>query len=226
MRERRGPVAPAPVDAATRPAGRGTDETPVAPPVAAGVPVSYLDVAAPWAARMGGRRLDASARVPRRPRPLRYDDAPPGSTSSRSSRRSYGPLDDGLDLERETMVDYDDRDFRADGCRARALRAAGGPVDEASFFGTRARHPARLVDRRPLELQRNARSSSCRGPVRPRRTSLAAATRRRRRQPTRRRRRSATGSKPSATGWSGARAGAATRRGARRGRQHAARQTS
>ena len=90
-------------------------ETTVAPPVAPGVPVSYLDVAAPWATQIGadpaGARLRAfvAMRVS-----LRYDDTAADLDETQEYEALFGPLDSGLDLGTETAVDFDDRDFRPD----------------------------------------------------------------------------------------------------------------
>ena len=133
------------------------DETPVAPPVASGVPVSYLDTAAPWASGIGGTpgstRLRAflAARVS-----LRYDDTAAGVDEQEEFEAVYGPLDGGLSLETETQVDYDDRDFSATPPAAAAYVLPQAPVGEEKFFASTAKDIQRhLVDRRPLELQRN-----------------------------------------------------------------------
>jgi Helicase HerA, central domain len=137
-----------------------TDATPVAPPVAEGVPVTYLDVAAPWAARVSaaanGGRLHAylAARVG-----VRFDDAKAAVDERQEFEALYGPLDEGLDLERETVVDFDDRDFGGaapDGAAGYVLPAA--PVDAPSFFREAERDiTRRLAGRQTLELHRNAK---------------------------------------------------------------------
>ena len=102
--------------AGARPAAPlAADETSVAPAAATGVTVSYLDPAAPWASagRRDGRG-DAPARLPRHARSLRYDDTAAGIDEQQEFEALYGPLDGGLDLDAETVVDFDDRDFRPD----------------------------------------------------------------------------------------------------------------
>ena len=133
------------------------DETPVAPPVAAGVTVSYLDAAAAWGkdvgATAGSSRFRAflTARVS-----LRYDDSAADVDEQEEFEAVYGPLDGGLDLDSETQVDYDDRDFAATPPAAAAYVLPQAPVGEATFFTATAKDIQRhLVDRRPLELQRN-----------------------------------------------------------------------
>ena len=134
-----------------------SDETLVAPPVAVGTPVSYLDPAAPWASAVGAtngsRRLRPflAARVS-----LRYDDSAAGVDEQQEFEAVYGPLDTGLDLDSETQVDYDDRDFSADAPPGAAYVLPTVPVAEQRFFAATAKDIQRhLVDRRPLELQRN-----------------------------------------------------------------------
>ena len=107
----------------------------MAPPVAAGIPVSYLDAAAPWAAQIGaepaGTRLRAfvAARVS-----LRYDDTAAGVDERQEYEALYGPLDGGLDLDTETAVDFDDRDFRTEPPRGGAFVLPGAPIAEGSFW--------------------------------------------------------------------------------------------
>jgi hypothetical protein len=149
------PAAPAAAGAA--PTELGPDETAVAPSVAAGVSVSYLDPAAPWAAGIGATagssRLRAflAARVA-----LRYDDTTAGIDEQQEFEAVYGPLDGGVDLDSETQVDYDERDFAAAAPTSAVYVLPGAPVDKGAFFQTTAKEiRQRLVERRPLELQRN-----------------------------------------------------------------------
>ncbi|MCZ7587843.1 MAG: DUF853 family protein [Gaiella sp.] len=135
----------------------GADETPIPPPVAAGVAVSYLDPAAAWAsvvgATAGSTRLRAflAARVS-----LRYDERAADVDEQEEFEAVYGPLDTGLDLESETQVDYDERDFGTAPPAGAAFVLPRAPVAEDGFFAAAARDIRRhLVDRRPLELQRN-----------------------------------------------------------------------
>lgn len=150
-------VEPPAPEAAGPAAELAADETSVAPAVAYGVPVSYLDPAAPWAATVGATsgstRLRAflAARVS-----LRYDDTAAGVDEHEEFEAVYGPLDGSLDLGSETQVDYDDRDFGTEPPAGAAYVLPQAPVGEATFFASTAREIQRhLVDRRPLELQRN-----------------------------------------------------------------------
>ena len=142
---------------ASEPPAMGADETAVAPPVASGIAVSYLDPAAPWSASIGAaagaKRLRAflAARVS-----LRYDDSAADVDEQQELEAIYGPLDGGLDLDSETQVDYDERDFAAGAPTSPVYVLPGAPVDKDAFFTTAAKDiRQRLVERRALELQRN-----------------------------------------------------------------------
>ena len=78
--------------------------------------------------------------------------------SATSSRRSYGPLDDGLDLERETVVDYDDRDLAAAPPAGARYVLPRVPLTDRAFFRETERDIARRVTaREALELHRNVK---------------------------------------------------------------------
>jgi hypothetical protein len=151
-----GPGTAAPAAAAAAPE-LAADETSVAPPVAAGIAVSYLEPSAGWGrvvgATAGSTRLRAflAARVS-----LRYDDSAAGVDEQEEFEAVYGPLDGGLDLASESQVDYDDRDFSAAPPAAAAFVLPQALVSESKFFTQTAKDiQQHLVDRRPLELQRN-----------------------------------------------------------------------
>jgi uncharacterized protein DUF87 len=146
--------APAP---AMEPVELAADETSVAPPVASGIPVCFLDPAAPWASGVGAvpgsSRLRAflAARVS-----LRYDDNTAGVDEQQEFEAVYGPLDGTVDLDSETQVDYDERDFAAAPPANAVYVLPGAPVAKDAFFKTTAKEIRdRLVERRSLELQRN-----------------------------------------------------------------------
>jgi hypothetical protein len=146
--------APAPPPTSTELAA---DESSVAPPVAPGIPVSFLDPAAPWASGIGAVtgssrfRAFLAARVS-----LRYDDSTAGIDEQEEFEALYGPLDGGIDLASETQVDYDDRDFSAAAPAGAVYVLPTAPVGKDAFFQATAKEiRQRLVERRPLELQRN-----------------------------------------------------------------------
>jgi Helicase HerA, central domain len=145
--------APVPADAPTEVA---EDATPVTPSVAPGVSVSYLDPAATWAAQVGAvngaSRLRAflAARVS-----LRYDDSTAGVDEGQEFEAVYGPLDGGLDLDSETIVDYEDRDFANSAPEGSSYVLTEAPLDKSSFFiGAAKEIRQRLVQNRALELHR------------------------------------------------------------------------
>jgi hypothetical protein len=154
---RRSTPEPAAPEAPPAPHVAASDESPVSPTVAAGIAVSYLDPSVPWADRIGatgsGRRLHAylAARVA-----LRYDDAAAGVDEAQELEALYGPLDGGVDLEAETVVDYDDRDFRPAPPAEAVYVLSSAPLAEARFFREAERAiKRRLVARSALELLRN-----------------------------------------------------------------------
>ena len=147
------PTAPA----AVAPAPEADDATPLAPSVAPGVTVSYLDPAAAWATQVGAApgvtRLAAflAARVN-----VRFDDSSAGVDESQEFEALYGPLDGGLDLESETLVDYDDRDFAVAAPDGASYLLTQAPLDKPAFFtGAERDIKRRLVATRALELNRN-----------------------------------------------------------------------
>ncbi len=152
------PVAAPAVAVAAAPTPKlGVDETPIPPPVAAGIAVSYLDPAAPWGsavgATAGSARLRAflAARVS-----LRYDDSAADVDEQEEFEAVYGPLDAGFDLASETQVDYDDRDFGTAPPAGVSFVLPRASVAESTFFTQTAKDIQRnLVERRLLELQRN-----------------------------------------------------------------------
>lgn len=131
--------------------------TSVAPPVASGVAVAYLDPAAPWAASVGAAaaatqfRAFLAARVG-----LRYDDSTAGIDEQQEFEAIYGPLDGGFELESETLVDFEDRDFKPVPVQALPFVLPEAAVAAASFWkDAESDIKGRLVANRTLELQRN-----------------------------------------------------------------------
>ena len=157
MREAPRPAEPLAAAEAAPAAPLAADETSVVPAAAPGVTVSYLDPAAPWASQVGAvagvTRLRAflATRVA-----LRYDDTAAGIDEQQEFEALYGPLDGGLDLDAETVVDFDDRDFRPEAPAGAAYVLPAAPVGEAKFFAQAGKDvQARLVANRALEVFRN-----------------------------------------------------------------------
>lgn len=149
--------APRPSASEPAPAPLAADETSVVPAIARGSTVSYLDPAAPWAglvgAAVGITRLRAflAVRVE-----LRYDDTAAGIDEQQEFEALYGPLDGGLDLDSEIVVDFDDRDFRSESPPGATYVLPTVPIDDAAFFAQAAKDVrARLVASHTLEVFRN-----------------------------------------------------------------------
>jgi hypothetical protein len=91
------------------------DETTVMPDIADGVPVRWIDVAAPWLAVAGGaergKRLEAAivARVQ-----LRYDEVKADLVHDEEYECVISPITETADVSRAISVDYDARDLRTD----------------------------------------------------------------------------------------------------------------
>jgi predicted secreted protein len=151
------PVAAPTVAEAAAAVPLAADETSVAPVAAPGVGVSYLDPAAPWAAQIGATAGSTSLHAFVATRvSLRYDDTAAGIDETQEFEALYGPLDGGLDLDAETVVDFDDRDFREEAPGGAAYVLPAAPVAEARFFTEATRDiQARLVANRALEIFRN-----------------------------------------------------------------------
>jgi hypothetical protein len=133
------------------------DASQVAPAVATGVPVRYADPAAPWLTQAGGApggtRLQAylAARVN-----LRFDDAKAAVDVTEEWEALYGPLAGELDLEDETRVDLDERDFEPDAPAGAAYVLPAAPIaDEGFFRDARKAIQQRLVDVRTLQVFHN-----------------------------------------------------------------------
>jgi hypothetical protein len=133
------------------------DETTVMPKVADGVPVRWVDVAAPWLADAGGdsrgSRLDAAvvARVR-----LRYDDTKAGLLHDEEYECVVTPLTETVDVAHAVAVDYDDRDLRTEAPAGATYRIPSAPIAKATFFSGIERdlkdHLARSLS---MELQVN-----------------------------------------------------------------------
>jgi DNA helicase HerA-like ATPase len=151
------PEAAPPTAEAAEPTPLPEDESVVPPATAEGVAVRWLDPAAPWGAQVGaepgGKRLRAylAARLN-----LRFDDAAAELDATEEWEALYGPLDEGLDLDSEVAVDFDDRDLRAEPTVAGAYVLPAVPLDRPAFFRDAARDiQRRVADTRTLELFRN-----------------------------------------------------------------------
>ncbi|MEI2653208.1 MAG: DUF87 domain-containing protein [Microthrixaceae bacterium] len=148
------PTAPstpssAPVDAAEPPqdgqadtagssgaGGLAHDETPAMPAVAAGVPVRFLDPAAPWASTLGavsgGRRLQACVAVRVN---LLFDDTASGLRHTEQIEAVFAPLDQPrIDPAKAYSVDYDDRDLQTSAPAGAVFVLPSAPVNTKAYF--------------------------------------------------------------------------------------------
>jgi hypothetical protein len=118
-------------------AAQADDTVALAPAVAAGVRVRYLDAAAPWAAevgaRPGGTRLQASvaARVN-----LKYADRVAGIDHTEVYECVFFPLTDPARPEEAHVVDYDERDLRVDAPADAVYALPDVPINATAFFRT------------------------------------------------------------------------------------------
>jgi hypothetical protein len=113
----------------------GHDQVAVAPVTPAGVAVRYLDPGASWAAGIGadpgGTALAAAvaARVH-----LRYDDTAAGLDHTETYECVFFPLTEDTRPEDAHVVDYDDRDLRAEPPPNATYSLPPAPIDSAAFF--------------------------------------------------------------------------------------------
>lgn len=145
------------VDAPSAPSGDGEDVVPVAPPVADGVVVTYLDPAAPWATEVGARagatthEAAIAARVG-----LLYDDTAAQVEHREEYEAILHPLDGNLDLAEVKPVDHDDRDFRSEAPSGIRYRIPDVDLKAASFWkGINTGLKAHLVENRAVTIFRN-----------------------------------------------------------------------
>lgn len=133
------------------------DLVPVAPPVAEGVPVTYLDPATPWSGEVGaiagGTVYEAAvaARVG-----LLYDDTAADIEHREEYEAVIYPLTRTLDTEAVRSVDHDDRDFKAEAPSGISYRLPAVDLSAASFWkGLNTALKDHLVSNRPITVYRN-----------------------------------------------------------------------
>ncbi|MEZ5245251.1 MAG: DUF87 domain-containing protein [Acidimicrobiales bacterium] len=133
-----GPAAPAATAAASAPAAPtelADDESAVAPEVADGVEVAYLDPAAPWGQHVGavagGRRLQPALAARVR---LLFDDTKGDLRHEAEWEAVVGPLGADVDGPDFVAVDYDDRDLRSDPPEGAVYVLPEGKIHTATFF--------------------------------------------------------------------------------------------
>jgi len=135
------------------------DESAVAPPVAEGVTVGYLDPGAPWARAVGvstaGRRLEAGVAVRVR---LLFDEARADLRHEEEWEAVLLPLGAAPRPEEAVAVDYDPRDFREGPISEASYALPEAPVAKASFFRDLGQaFEDHLFRSRTVEVLRNAK---------------------------------------------------------------------
>ena len=128
------PTAPSVTPSPTPAPVLGDDETPVAPTVAPGVPVSHLDPAAPWASVIGATpgvhvRPAVAARVR-----LRYDDTKAGLIHDEEYEAVLFPLTMLPDPAEFVPVDYDERDLRDEAPGPLAYGMTDAEIDRKTWW--------------------------------------------------------------------------------------------
>ncbi len=115
----------------------GADVSTVAPAIAAGIAVRFVDVAAPWLGDIGGdtrgSTLEAAvvARVA-----IRYDEAKADLVHDEEFEAVLFPLTDPFEMAALVRVDYDDRDLREEIPANVTYRLTEAPIANKSFFNT------------------------------------------------------------------------------------------
>jgi hypothetical protein len=128
------PVGPQAVSAAPEPA-LDTDETPVMPNVAEGIPVYHLGKGAPWVELldidMSSARFTAAiaARVN-----LTYDERAADLVHQEEWEAIVTPLDLRFDAGNAVHVDYDDRDFESAAPEGGVYVIPEGPIDKSTYW--------------------------------------------------------------------------------------------
>jgi hypothetical protein len=111
------------------------NETRVMPSVADGVPVRYMDPAAPWARTVGAdptsRRLRAALAVRLS---LLYDEARAGIEHREEWEAVLTPLGDPVDVSSAIEVDHDGRDFLTDAPENATFVLPEAPIDTSAYF--------------------------------------------------------------------------------------------
>ena len=117
----------------------------------------YVHPAAPWLAQVGGLphgtrlRPFLAARLS-----LRFDDASADLDTTQEWEALYGPLEEGLDLDTEVAVDYDERDLVPTPPSGATFAEAPAEIQEESFQRKAATAiQKRVTDAQALTIFRN-----------------------------------------------------------------------
>ncbi len=149
-----GPAAGSPAAAAP---SLADDETPVAPEVAAGVPVFFLDPAAPWAEEVeavAGSTKFAPGLVARVH--MVFDDQYADVNHDEVWEAVFYPLADTFDPATAHAVDYDARDFRSEAPAGATYVLTDAPIKNKTFFSKAAKELQAFLHRnRTVQVWKN-----------------------------------------------------------------------
>ncbi len=126
----------------------------IAPPVAAGIEVVYLDPAAPWAANLGadptGTSFAPAAAVNVQ---LLYDETRADVSHNEVYEAVIFPLDGLIDVEDVLSVDHDDRDFQSEAPAGASYQLGNTRLQNKTFW-TRLRSDVKnhLAANRSIEI--------------------------------------------------------------------------
>lgn len=121
--------------AATPESALGDDESAIMPEVAPGIPVRYVDVAAPWLDVVGGdaRGERCAAAVVARVS-LRYDETKADLVHDDEYEAVLFPIQEQIEATQIIQVDYDDRDLRTNAPDGVVYRLPNGPIKNKTFW--------------------------------------------------------------------------------------------
>ena len=132
------PASTAPTAAPVDPAAPAAETVPVAPRVADGVAVRWLDPAAPWLAQVPGAAPTGATRAPALVArvALLFDDAKLDLRHTEEWEAVYFPLAATFDPAAAITVDHDDRDLRTEPVDTNVGYAlTDAPIDTKGWFG-------------------------------------------------------------------------------------------
>jgi len=153
-----GTVGSAPTAGAQPASELAHDETSVMPEIADGIPVRWVDVAAPWLADAGGdsrgQRLQPVivARVQ-----MRYDETKADLVHDEEFECVIPAVDETIDVSRAVVVDYDDRDLRTEPPDGAVYAMSGARLGNKTLFsGIERDLKDHLVRSQTIEIPVNA----------------------------------------------------------------------
>ncbi len=136
------------------PAAESADTVPVAPKVADGVAVTYLDPSAPWAEEVGadptGSNLEPGAAVTVQ---MTYDDTKAALNHTETYEAVIFPLDGIIDPSEVLAVDHDIRDFKTDVPSGATYSLPNVKLENKTFWsGVEGDLKTYLVAHRPVNV--------------------------------------------------------------------------